>query len=44
MLGIHGEASSRVDATPEAVLGVITDIDRLPEWNDAIENVVERSK
>jgi len=42
MLEIHGDASNLIDATPEAVFSIITDIDRLPEWNDAIENVVER--
>lgn len=38
----HGRASARVDATPEAVFDLITDIARLPEWNAAIEAVVER--
>jgi uncharacterized protein YndB with AHSA1/START domain len=42
MQEIHGTATARVEATSEAVFGLITDIDRLPEWNDAIENVVER--
>src|SRR5271169_3046542 len=39
---IHGTASGRVSATPDAVFSLITDIDRLPEWNDAIESVVDR--
>ena len=39
---IHGRASLRVDATPEAVFDLITDVDRLPEWNTAIETVLER--
>jgi len=39
---IHGRASLRVDATPQAVFGLITDVDRLPEWNTAIETVLER--
>ena len=39
---IHGQASVRVDATPQAVFDLITDVDRLPEWNAAIEAVVER--
>jgi uncharacterized protein YndB with AHSA1/START domain len=38
----HGLASVRVDAAPQAVFDFITDVDRLPEWNDAIESVVER--
>ncbi len=42
MQEIHGTASGRVDAAPGAVFGLITDIDRLPEWNAAIERVVER--
>jgi uncharacterized protein YndB with AHSA1/START domain len=39
---IHGRASLRVDATPQAVFGLITDVGRLPEWNTAIETVLER--
>ena len=38
----HGRASVRIDAAPQAVFDVITDVDRLPEWNGAIEAVVER--
>ena len=38
----HGRASVRVDATPQAVFDLITDVDRLLEWNAAIEAVVER--
>lgn len=36
----HGQASARVDTTPRAVFDVITDLNRLPEWNAAIEAVV----
>ena len=36
----HGSATRFVDATPEAVFDLITDIDRLPDWNSAIESVV----
>jgi len=39
---IHGRASLRVGATPDAVFGLITDVGRLPEWNIAIERVLER--
>ena len=42
MQEIHGTASQQVGARPEVVFGVITDIARLPEWNDAIEGVIER--
>jgi uncharacterized protein YndB with AHSA1/START domain len=38
----HGHASARVDATPQAVFDFITDVNRLPEWNVAIESVVEQ--
>jgi uncharacterized protein YndB with AHSA1/START domain len=40
---IHATASSRVTAPPDAVFRLITDVDRLPEWNRAIERVVERA-
>ena len=39
---IHGRASLQVGATPQAVFDLITDVDRLPEWNFAIEMVLER--
>jgi len=39
---IHGRASLQVDATPQAVFDLITDVGRLPEWNIAIERVLER--
>ena len=42
MQEIHGTTTRTVDAPPETVFTLITDIDRLPEWNDAIETVVER--
>jgi hypothetical protein len=38
----HGHASLHVDADPTSVFDLITDVDRLPEWNRAIETVVER--
>jgi uncharacterized protein YndB with AHSA1/START domain len=38
----HGRASVRVNASPQAVFALITDVNRLPEWNAAIEAVVER--
>ena len=38
---IHDSADRRVDATPDAVFDVITDIGGLPDWNAAIERVIE---
>ena len=38
----HGRASARINATPQAVFDLITDVGRLPEWNAAIEAVLER--
>jgi hypothetical protein len=43
MQEIHGTVKGRVNAAPDATFRLITDIDRLPEWNRAIEHVVERS-
>ena len=37
-----GTASIHVDASPSEVFALLTDVDRLPEWNAAIEQVVER--
>jgi uncharacterized protein YndB with AHSA1/START domain len=42
MKEFHGHASARIDAPPQAVFDLITDVDRLPEWNTAIEAVVQR--
>ena len=41
MQEIHGTAVGTVIAAPDATFRLITDIDRLPEWNHAIERVVE---
>jgi uncharacterized protein YndB with AHSA1/START domain len=41
MKEFHGHASARVDAPPQAVYDLITDVGRLPEWNTAIEAVVQ---
>jgi len=38
----HGTATAHVEATPDAIFDLITDIDRLPDWNAAIESVAER--
>jgi len=37
---IHDRADEPVEATPEAVFSVITDIERLPQWNVAIQRVI----
>jgi uncharacterized protein YndB with AHSA1/START domain len=42
MQEFHGSVTAQVDAPSEAVFGLITDVERLPEWNDAIERVVEQ--
>lgn len=42
MKEIHGTATGSVGADPDAAFLLITEIDRLPEWNRAIERVVER--
>ena len=41
MQEIHGTAVGSVNAAPDATFRLITDVDRLPEWNRAIERVVE---
>ena len=42
MREFHGTSTTTVDATPDAVFELITNLDRLPEWNRAIERVIER--
>jgi uncharacterized protein YndB with AHSA1/START domain len=41
MREFHGTATTFVDATPESVFDFITDVNHLPDWNAAIERVVE---
>jgi uncharacterized protein YndB with AHSA1/START domain len=41
MKEFHGQASALVDARPRVVFDLITDVGRLPEWNRAIEAIVE---
>lgn len=36
-----GSATGAVRATPDAVFAAVTDIDRLPEWNEVIQRVTE---
>lgn len=42
MQEIHGTADHRFEASPDDVFGVITDIDRLAEWNAAIASVIDQ--
>jgi uncharacterized protein YndB with AHSA1/START domain len=42
MRDFEGTATARIEAAPEAVFNLITDIERLPEWNAAIEAVIEQ--
>ena len=43
-MGKQESVSVRVEASPEAVFSVVTDVWRLPEWNRAITDVVEAPK
>lgn len=40
-MGTQESVSARVGASPEAVFSLVTDVSRLPEWNQAITGVVE---
>ena len=42
MKELHGSATALIDASPQAVFDLITDLDRLPAWNRAIEAVTDR--
>jgi len=42
MKEFHGAATARFDISAETVFDAITDVDRLPSWNAAIEAVAER--
>lgn len=42
MRQFNGSATTHMHASPGDIFAVITDIDRLPEWNDAIERILER--
>ncbi|TDU04831.1 hypothetical protein EDD99_3307 [Streptomyces sp. 846.5] len=37
-----GSASLDVEAKPKAVFGIVTNLERLPTWNAAIERVTEQ--
>jgi uncharacterized protein YndB with AHSA1/START domain len=40
MRQFSGSATAFIDSPPEAIFDVITDVERLPEWNAAVESVV----
>jgi uncharacterized protein YndB with AHSA1/START domain len=42
MREFHGTATARVKAPADVVFDLITDLDRLPEWNRAVNRIVER--
>jgi hypothetical protein len=42
MKHFEGHATRVVDATPDAAFALVTNVDRLSEWNAAIEEVVDR--
>jgi uncharacterized protein YndB with AHSA1/START domain len=42
MREFHGTATAHVKASADEVFDLISNFDRLPEWNRAIERVVER--
>jgi uncharacterized protein YndB with AHSA1/START domain len=39
---IHDTAEATIEAEPSVLFDLITTIERLPEWNGAIENVIEQ--
>ena len=39
---LTGSVSGFVDAPADEVFALVTDIERLPEWNDAVVRVIER--
>jgi hypothetical protein len=39
-MGKRESERARVEAAPDAVFSLLTDVSRLPEWNDAIRDVV----
>jgi hypothetical protein len=42
MRQIHGHATAAIDAEPRELFELITSIERLPEWNAAIEQMIDR--
>jgi uncharacterized protein YndB with AHSA1/START domain len=42
MKEFHGQASMTVESAPEQVFELVTDLDRLPRWNTAIAELIDR--
>lgn len=42
MSELHGQATAHLDASPATISDVFTNIDRLPSWNAAIGDIVDR--
>jgi len=38
----HGSATARLRAHPQVVFDLICDLDRLPAWNTAVKQIIER--
>jgi ribosome-associated toxin RatA of RatAB toxin-antitoxin module len=41
---IRGEQSTEIDASPEAVYAVASDLERYPEWQDFLQRVTTRER
>jgi ribosome-associated toxin RatA of RatAB toxin-antitoxin module len=41
---IRGEQSTEIDASPEAVFAVASDLERYPEWQDFLQRVTVRER
>jgi ribosome-associated toxin RatA of RatAB toxin-antitoxin module len=41
---IRGEQSTEIDASPEAVFAVASDLERYPEWQDFLQRVTARER
>ena len=41
---IRGEQTTEIDATPEAVFAVASDLERYPEWQDFLQSVTVRER
>jgi uncharacterized protein YndB with AHSA1/START domain len=42
MREFHGTATTHVQASADEVFALVTDLDRLPEWNRAVRSTIER--
>src|SRR3954470_2017825 len=41
---IRGEQSTEIDASPEAVFAIASDLERYPEWQDFLQRVTARER